>query len=72
MVPHILRMLMGPDHRALLPASALGGAALMLLADTLARIAVAPAELPVGIVTSVIGVPFFVSLLRRRHQYGMQ
>ena len=71
-VPHILRMLMGPDHRALLPASALGGAALMLLADTLARIAVAPAELPVGIVTSIIGVPFFVSLLRRRHQYGMQ
>lgn len=71
-VPHILRMLIGPDHRYLLPAAALGGACLLVLSDTLARNLIAPAELPVGVVTALVGVPFFVSLLRRRHQYGMQ
>ena len=71
-VPHILRMILGPDHRVLIPACALAGAALLLLADTLARLVVAPSELPVGVVTALVGVPFFVSLLRRRHQYGMQ
>ena len=43
----------------------------MLLADTLARMVMAPAELPVGVITALVGVPFFISLLRRRHQYGM-
>ena len=71
-VPHILRMLIGPDHRALIPACALSGAGLLMLADTAARLVIAPSELPVGVVTALIGVPFFVSLLRRRHQYGMQ
>ena len=71
-IPHIMRMLIGPDHRKLLPASALAGAVLLLLADTLARIVMAPAELPVGIVTAMLGVPFFVSLLRQRGHYGMQ
>jgi iron complex transport system permease protein len=71
-VPHILRLLIGPDHRYLLPAAALGGACLLVLSDTLARNLIAPAELPVGVVTALVGVPFFVSLLRRRHQYGMQ
>jgi iron complex transport system permease protein len=70
-VPHIVRLLQGPDHRPLLPACALAGACLMLLADTLARLVMAPAELPVGIITALLGAPFFVSLLRRRHQYGM-
>jgi heme transport system permease protein len=70
--PHLIRLLIGPDHRTLIPASALAGACLLLLADTLARTLIAPAELPVGIVTALIGVPFFISLLRRRHQYGMQ
>ena len=70
-VPHIVRLLLGPDHRALLPACALAGACLMLLADTLARLVMAPAELPVGVITALVGVPFFISLLRRRHQYGM-
>ena len=70
-VPHIVRLLIGPDHRSLLPACALAGACLMLLADTLARLVMAPAELPVGVITAMIGVPFFVSLLHRRHEFGM-
>lgn len=71
-VPHIMRMLVGPDHRGLLPASALAGAALLVVADNLARVVMAPTELPVGIVTAVVGVPFFISLLRQRSHYGMQ
>ncbi len=71
-VPHIVRMLVGPDHRVLLPASALAGAVLLVVADTLARVVIAPTELPVGIITAIIGVPFFISLLRQRHHYGMQ
>jgi iron complex transport system permease protein len=66
MVPHIMRLLVGPDHRRLLPASAMFGAALLLLADTLARTAMAPAEIPVGIITTAIGGPFFLYLLRVR------
>jgi iron complex transport system permease protein len=65
-VPHVVRMLWGPDHRFLLPASVLLGAAFVVLADTLARTAAAPVELPVGVVTAFVGVPFFVWLLRRR------
>jgi iron complex transport system permease protein len=64
--------MIGPDHRYLLPMSALGGAILLLLADTLARAAFAPIELPVGLVTALLGAPFFISLLRNRHSYGMQ
>lgn len=71
-VPHMVRMWSGPDHRTLLPASALAGALLLVIADTLARVLVAPTELPVGIITAVIGVPVFMSLLRNRHHYGMQ
>jgi len=71
-VPHVVRLWIGPDHRYLLPASALAGAILLLVADTLSRVVLAPTELPVGIITALIGVPFFISLLRQRHQYGMQ
>ncbi len=71
-IPHIVRMLIGPDHRPLLPASALAGAILLVLADSVARSALAPMELPVGVITAAIGVPFFISLLRRRSDYGMQ
>lgn len=71
-VPHIMRLILGPNHRHLLPASALAGAILLLLADTIARTVIAPTELPVGIITALIGAPFFVSLLRKRHRYGMQ
>lgn len=71
-VPHIVRMLIGPDHHYLLPASALAGALMLVVADTLARILIAPTELPVGVITALVGVPFFISLLRQRHHYGMQ
>jgi iron complex transport system permease protein len=66
MVPHIMRLLVGPDHRRLLPASALFGALLLLAADTVARTALAPAEIPVGIITAATGGPFFLYLLRTR------
>lgn len=62
-VPHLLRLFIGPDHRFLLPGSALLGALLLLAADLAARTVVAPAELPIGIVTSTIGAPFFLWLL---------
>ncbi|WP_176481693.1 iron ABC transporter permease [Pseudomonas sp. HAR-UPW-AIA-41] len=67
-VPHLLRLLVGPDHRILLPASAMAGAALLLLADLLARLLLAPAELPIGIITALLGAPFFLYLLvKGRH-----
>ena len=65
-VPHAVRMLWGGEHRFLLPAAFLAGAAFLPLADLLARLVVAPNELPLGVVTSFIGVPFFVGLLRRQ------
>jgi iron complex transport system permease protein len=65
-VPHLLRMAIGPGHRLLLPASALFGAALMVFADTFARVLAAPAEIPVGILTATIGAPFFLYVLLRQ------
>lgn len=65
-IPHVVRLLWGGDHRFLLPASVLMGATFVVLADALARVAAAPTELPVGVVTAFVGVPFFVWLLRRR------
>ncbi|ENM5771061.1 iron ABC transporter permease [Vibrio mimicus] len=62
-VPHMGRMLVGPDHRNLVPISALLGALMLTLADMVARVAVAPAELPIGIVTALVGAPFFLYLL---------
>jgi iron complex transport system permease protein len=67
-VPHALRMLVGPDNRLLVPASLLGGGVFLLVADTVARNAVAPAELSVGVITSFCGAPFFVWLLRTRYR----
>jgi iron complex transport system permease protein len=64
-VPHAVRLAWGSDHRLLLPASLLAGGAFLLLADTAARTVAAPAELPVGVVTALVGVPVFVLLLRR-------
>ena len=69
-VPHVLRLIAGADHKMLLPASSLLGAALLVAADTLARTIAAPAELPIGILTAAIGAPFFLWLLLRR-QGGM-
>ncbi|MEJ2216024.1 MAG: iron ABC transporter permease [Gemmatimonadota bacterium] len=65
-VPHALRMVWGSEHRFLLPASVLAGGTFLLLADTLARTVAAPVELPVGVVTALVGVPVFVVLLTRR------
>lgn len=65
-VPHLVRLILGPDHRVLLPASALLGATVLLLADMIARSIVAPSELPIGIVTALIGAPVFLWLLLAR------
>ena len=65
-VPHIMRLLGGPDHRYLLPASALAGASLLVMADLAARMLIAPTELPVGMVTAAIGAPFFIFMLRHK------
>jgi len=65
LVPHLGRLVVGNDHRTLLPTAALGGAIVLTLSDTLARTVVAPAELPVGAVTAVAGAPVFIYLLRR-------
>jgi iron complex transport system permease protein len=62
-VPHLLRLTIGPDHRWLLPCSAVLGAGLLVIADTLARTVVAPAEMPIGIITAAVGAPFFMMLL---------
>lgn len=71
-VPHILRLIVGPDHRILLPVSALGGASFLILADLIARVIAKPIELQVGIVTAFIGAPYFIYLLRRsQRQRGM-
>jgi iron complex transport system permease protein len=65
LVPHLGRMLVGNDHRTLIPTAAFGGAIMLVLSDTLARTIVSPAELPVGAVTAVAGAPVFIYLLRR-------
>jgi iron complex transport system permease protein len=65
-VPHLVRRLFGPDHRLLAPLAALGGAAFLVLADLVARTAMAPRELPVGAITALVGGPFFLVVLRRR------
>ncbi|MCG6204624.1 iron ABC transporter permease [Rhodopseudomonas sp. HC1] len=67
-VPHLLRLLIGPSHRLLLPASACLGAAMLVAADTVARTIVAPAEMPIGILTAAIGAPFFLALLLRQRK----
>jgi len=65
-VPHAARLVIGPDHRWLILASALAGASFLVFSDTVARVLIEPAELPVGIVTAIIGGPFFLFLLRKR------
>jgi iron complex transport system permease protein len=67
-VPHLLRLVIGSDHRWLLPASVLGGGTLLLFADTLARTLFAPQQLPVGVLTALLGVPMFLFLLQRSNR----
>lgn len=68
--PHIVRLLIGPDHRTLIPASMLAGAVLLILADAFSRYLLAPSELPVGVVTALLGAPFFLSLLYQQRTAG--
>lgn len=70
-VPHLIRLLTGPDHRRLIPLSALAGSLLMVLADLLARLLIAPSEMPIGIVTAVLGCPFFLFLIARRRDISL-
>lgn len=70
-MPHTMRLILGPNHRLLLPASALAGASFLMLADLLARTLLSPAQIPVGVITALIGAPFFIYLLRRtRREYA--
>jgi iron complex transport system permease protein len=64
-VPHLVRLAIGSDNRMVVPLSAIAGAIFVVLADTLARTAIAPRELPVGAITALIGAPMFIYLLRR-------
>ncbi len=66
MVPHMMRLVFGSDHRLLMPASVLFGASFLVVADTVARVALAPAELPVGVITALCGAPYFIFLLKRK------
>lgn len=69
-VPHMMRIIVGPDHRVLIPASALGGAVFLILTDALARTAAPPLEIPVGALTALLGSPYFIYQLRRKQNAG--
>ncbi len=69
-VPHIVRLLIGPDLRLLIPGSMFFGASFLILCDTVGRTLIAPAEIPVGVITAMLGGPFFVWLLKRQHKRG--
>lgn len=69
-IPHAVRLIVGPDHRVLLPASILTGAIFLVAADALARVAAAPEEIPVGVITALCGGPFFIYLLRKKSSAG--
>src|SRR5690606_28259332 len=71
LVPHLLRLAIGPDHRFLMPGSALLGALLLAAADTGGRTVAAPLELPVGVLTALAGAPCFLWLMRRSHREAM-
>jgi len=71
-VPHLLRLLIGPDHRRLLPACVIFGSIFMVVADTLARVLLSPTEIPVGVITALIGGPFFLFLLWKNKRKGMR
>ena len=71
-VPHMVRLVAGPDHRVVLPASLLGGGAMVLFADVAARMTIMPAELPLGIVMAAVGGPIFLHLIIKRGIGGME
>lgn len=67
-IPHLMRMLLGPDHRILLPASGLGGALFLIICDSIGRVIISPVEIRVGIMTAILGTPYFLYLLRKMHR----
>ncbi len=69
-VPHAVRNITGPDHRRLLPAAALAGGVFLAICDAAARIVLRPVELPVGVITALVGGPFFLIILRKRRHNG--
>ncbi len=71
-IPHLLRLIVGPDHRRLLPACVIAGSLFMVVADTLARVLLSPTEIPVGVITALIGGPFFLFLLWKNKRKGMR
>jgi iron complex transport system permease protein len=71
-IPHIVRNLVSPDHRILIPTAALAGAIVLILCDTLARTIISPGEAPVGLITALLGCPFFIYLLRKRKAWSNQ
>ncbi|OGW31911.1 MAG: hypothetical protein A2X59_01815 [Nitrospirae bacterium GWC2_42_7] len=71
LVPHIMRFFIGSDSRTLIPASAIGGGALLCIADLISRSIMPPMELPAGIITALIGSPYFLYLLRRKNVLGI-
>lgn len=68
-IPHMMRIILGPDHRVLLPASAMGGAVFLVFCDSLGRVIIPPAEIRVGIMTALLGTPYFLYLLRRMQKH---
>jgi iron complex transport system permease protein len=70
-MPHVMRFFVGPDNRVLLPATALGGATLLVVADLIGRSIASPLEFPAGVVTAIVGAPYFLYLLRRRDAVGL-
>jgi iron complex transport system permease protein len=69
-IPHLMRMIVGPDHRYLIPAATLGGASVLILTDAAARTLVPPLEIPVGALTALLGAPYFLYLLQRKKSAG--
>ena len=69
-IPHCMRLIVGSDHKILLPVSYFGGAMFMIICDTLARTIAAPTEIPVGVITAVFGAPYFIYLLYRNSKNG--
>jgi len=67
-IPHIARLLVGPDHRIMLPVSALAGSIFLIICDTIARSIIAPTEIPIGAITALVGAPIFIHLLKRRNE----
>jgi iron complex transport system permease protein len=70
-IPHMLRMIVGPNHKILIPLSIIGGAAFLIFMDAVSRWIISPDELPIGILTALLGAPFFIYVMRTKRKYNM-